>query len=77
MSNLKEKIIAINVEIEDKDKVIVLLERKLELARASLSDIDEIINAQYQRQIQQKVHEHKQYSNELSTETQNVSFFVC
>jgi hypothetical protein len=77
MSTLKEKIIAINVEIEDKDKVIVLLERKLELARASLSDIDEIINAQYQRQIQQKVHEHKQYSNELSTETQNVSFFVC
>lgn len=48
----KEKIVALSLDIEDKEKVIQLLERKVDAARARLSDLDDAVSQQYQRIIQ-------------------------
>lgn len=45
----KEKIVALSLDIEDKEKVIALLSRKLELARSQLTDIDDSVSQKYQR----------------------------
>lgn len=45
----KEKIVALTLDIEDKEKVIVLLERKVELARSQLNDLDDNVSQRFQR----------------------------
>ncbi len=45
----KEKIMALSLDIEDKEKVIILLERKVESARSQLSDLDDLVSQRFQR----------------------------
>lgn len=48
----KERIVALSLEIEDKEKVIAILERKVEVGRAQLNDLDEACSQKYQRRLQ-------------------------
>lgn len=52
----KEKIVALTLDIEDKEKVIVLLERKVELARSQLNDLDDNVSQRFQRVTQVSFH---------------------
>lgn len=51
MASIRERLVASNLEIEERNEVIVLLERKLELTKQQLSEVDENVAVDYQRQL--------------------------
>jgi hypothetical protein len=52
VANIKEQLIALKIEIEDKDKVIRLLERKAEIARQDSARSDEKVVEQYKSKLE-------------------------
>jgi predicted nucleic acid-binding Zn-ribbon protein len=52
MNQLKEQIVTLNVDLEDKEKTLELLEKKLKVAREEVKSCEERIHDKYQQILQ-------------------------
>ncbi len=76
---IREQLVSLTVELEDKSKVAVMLESKVKQERELLSQVDHHINTQYESQLQQilseqqqTMEEHKNKINQLITNKKSI-----
>ncbi len=72
MNQLKEQIVSLTVDLEDKEKTYELLQKKLTIERKDVSQLEEKIHEKYERLLQAERAKHAEEMESIKLQSQNV-----
>ncbi len=70
--SLKEQIIALNIDLEDKIKVGQLLDKRIEKARYEFDKVELVVRERYANSLEDEKNLHKELSEDLTRKTQEL-----
>lgn len=75
MSKIKEQLVSLTVELEEKTKVEKLLSKRVEVERKDLEELEDEMNKSFTIKMNKEASNQKELVDELTARTHEVSIF--